>query len=54
MLHEIPDDGAPHTPSSECPCGPALATVAYQGADRVAFVHHDQADEREGPTDATT
>lgn len=42
--HEIPDDGAPHARTSECGCGPQLATRA----GGPVYVHTDQAagDER--------
>lgn len=38
--HEIPDDGAPHSTTSECGCGPQLAG---QGSEHVVLVHVDQA-----------
>lgn len=39
--HDIPDDGAPHAPSSECGCGPA---VRLAGPHRV-YEHVDQTGE---------
>lgn len=36
--HEIPDDGAPHAPSTECGCGPQRVT----SGEHVVFVHVDQ------------
>lgn len=38
--HQIPDDGAPHAPSTECGCGVQLAVG--DGGHEV-FVHTDQA-----------
>lgn len=47
-LHEIPDDGAPHAPTSECGCGPARE---YRGG-RPVYVHVDQRpDDGGGPDD---
>lgn len=36
--HEIPDDGAPHAPTTECGCGPQRVT----SGPHVVFVHADQ------------
>jgi hypothetical protein len=36
--HDIPDDGAPHAPTSECGCGPAR----YLTAGGVVYEHVDQ------------
>lgn len=35
--HEIPDDGAPHAPTSECGCGPQRVTTG----GHVVYVHAD-------------
>ena len=43
--HNIPDDFAPHVPTSECGCGPALHVVAghvvYEHVDQDAGVDDD-------------
>jgi hypothetical protein len=36
--HEIPDDDAPHAPTSECGCGPQRYTVG----GHVVYEHVDQ------------
>lgn len=36
--HDIPDDGAPHAPSGDCGCGPAMRMA---GEHRV-YEHVDQ------------
>ena len=36
--HDIPDDTAPHAPTSECGCSPQRHTVD----GHVVYVHHDQ------------
>ncbi len=44
--HDIPDDGAPHAPTSECGCGPQRETAG----GHVVYGHVDQdadVDERE-------
>lgn len=42
MLHLIPDDGAPHAPTTECGCGPQLVTVAGgDGSPRPAIQHQE-------------
>lgn len=57
-LHLIPDDGAPHAPTSECGCGPTSREhVYFGGVTRRAYIHHDQTagDERqEGTSHAAT
>lgn len=46
VLHLIPDDGAPHAPTTECGCGPVLvAVVAFDGTIRQAFEHPTQTNE---------
>ena len=44
--HEIPDDGAPHVPTSECGCGPqrylAGGHVVYEHADQDPFELDDE------------
>lgn len=42
MLHLIPEDDAPHAPSTECGCGPQLRLVPYGASRREALVHNDQ------------
>lgn len=39
--HQIPDDGAPHAPTTECGCGPQRVTAG----DHVVYVHPDPAGE---------
>lgn len=39
--HWLPDDFAPHVPSSECGCGP---TLRAQGPGRLLYEHIDQDD----------
>lgn len=55
-LHEIPDDGAPHAPTTECGCSPVRTTGERpDGTFGAFYVHHDQTDGRkrqEGPRDA--
>ena len=36
--HDIPDDSAPHAPTSECGCGPAR----YVTAGGIVYEHVDQ------------
>ena len=36
--HEIPDDGAPHTPTGECGCAPQR----YTAGGHTVFEHVDQ------------
>lgn len=39
-LHLIPDDGAPHAPTTECGCDPQPQLVTtVDGLTRQAFVH---------------
>lgn len=46
--HLIPDDGAPHTPTGECGCGPSRE---LRGG-RAVYVHVDQQpDNGRGPDD---
>lgn len=42
--HDIPDDGAPHAPTTECGCGPQLATGA---GGHAVYVHTDQGSDAE-------
>lgn len=37
--HDIPDDGAPHAPTTGCGCGPAR----LEAGDHVVYAHVDQA-----------
>lgn len=42
-LHEIPDDGWPHAPTSECGCGPQLRYTGHRYRGRVSpvLIHLD-------------
>lgn len=50
MLHLIPDDGAPHAPTTECGCDPQPQLIQTDGGYRTAMVHPavDPASLREG------
>lgn len=53
-LHIVPDDGRPHAPTSECGCDPELGVTRHRGAERRAYLHHDQdhaGDQRQEGTD---
>lgn len=40
--HDIPDDGAPHAPTSECGCGPQRST---SDLGHIVYEHDDQGDD---------
>lgn len=41
-LHEIPDDGTKHEPSSSCPCRPKAGKRSDRGVIRTVYAHHEQ------------
>lgn len=54
-LHLIPDDGAPHAPTTECGCDPQPQLVAtVDGLLRRAFVHPVVRDMGGGESDVRT
>jgi hypothetical protein len=53
VLHLIPDDGAPHAPTSECGCGPDRSTTPRpDGTHGTTYTHRDMTAD-DGPEDST-